>query len=155
MTLVCVFVFVFGWSSNAQSFPNDTFAITISLGTSTIHAGELPVITEITENKTNHLVYAGWGEGGPVVELINSQGEDISLHILGNERKDTDSYLRPTAERLKPGYYNRNQWRIRTEQGYLVPGIYRLRIHRLTFINGDVNSRAEVYSNPVTLTVNP
>jgi hypothetical protein len=81
MTLVCFCVFVSGWRSNAQSVSNDTFAITISLQAATIHIGELPAIKEITENKTNHLVYAGLGEGGPVVELINNKGEDISLHV--------------------------------------------------------------------------
>jgi len=156
MTLVCAFAFVSGGESNAQSVPNDTFTITITLQAPTIHIGELPAIKEITENKTSHLVYAGLGEGGPVVELINNKGEDISLHVLGNERKDTDSYLRPPLERLEPGYHNRGRlWHIRTEQGYLVPGIYKVRIHRLAFINGDIESRVEVYSNTVALTVVP
>jgi len=145
----------FGWIAIAQQTPSDTFTMTISLPAPTIHVGEIPVIDEITENKTNRLVYAGWGEGGPLVELINSKGEDVSLHVLGNERKDTDNYLRPPVERLQPGYHNRGLWHIRTEQGYLVPGVYKLRIHRLAIINGDIKSRVEVYSNTVTLTVVP
>ena len=155
MTLVCALAFVSAWRSNAQSVPNDTFTITISLVAPTIHVGEVPVVDEITDNKTSHLVYAGWGEGGPVVELINSKGEDVSLHILGNERKDTDNYLRPPAKRLEPGYHKQALWHIRAEQGYLTPGIYKVRIHRLAFINGEIESRVEVYSNTVTLTVVP
>jgi hypothetical protein len=120
-----------------------------------MHVGEVPIIDEITDNKTNHLVYAGWGDGGAIVELINSKGEDISAHVLGNERKDTDSYLRPAVERLEPGYHNRGMWHIRVEQGYLGPGAYKLRIHRLGFKDGYFKSRAEVYSNAVTLTVVP
>ena len=155
MTSICVFAFVSGWRSNAQSASTDTFTITITLLTPTTHVGEIPVIKEITENKTNHLVYAGLGEGGPVVELINNNGEDISSHVLGNERKDTDSYLRPSTESLEPGYHNRGLWHMRTEKGYLASGIYKLRIHRLAFINGDIKSRVEIYSNTVTLTVVP
>jgi len=153
--LFYAFAFISGWRNNAQSAPDDTFTITISLVKPTIHVGEVPVIDEITENKTSRLVYAGWGEGGSVVELINSRGEDISLHVIGNERKDTDNYLRPPAKRLEPGYHNRGLWHIRTEQGYLVPGVYKLRIHRLAFINGDIKSSVEIYSNTVTLTVVP
>lgn len=155
MTLVCALVFVSGWRSNAQSVPNDTFTITISLVAPTIHVGEVPAVDEITDNKTSHLVYAGWSEGGPVVELINSKGEDVSLHILGNERKETDNYLRPPAKRLEPGYHKKGLWHISAEQGYLAPGIYKVRIHRVAFINGDIESRVEVYSNAVTLTVVP
>jgi hypothetical protein len=155
MTLVCVSAFVSGWRSNAQSAPEDTFTISISLQAPTIHVGEVPVVEEITENNTNHFVYAGWGEGGPLVELINNKGEDISLHVLGNERKDTGIYLRPTTKRLEPGYHNRGPWHIRMEQGYLIPGVYKLRIHRLDFKNGDIRSSAEIYSNTVTLTVVP
>jgi hypothetical protein len=152
--LATIFLF-FGWFAIAQQTPADTFTVTISLSAPTIHVGEVPVIEEITENKTNHLVYAGWGEGGPLVELINEKGEDISLHVLGNERKDTDNYLRPPVKRLEPGYHNRGLWHIRTEQGSLAPGIYKLRIHRLAVINGDIKSRVEVYSNAVTLNVVP
>ena len=64
----------------AQQEPPTTFQVSITMPVPTIHVGEVPAIEEITENKTDHLVYAGWGEGGPVVELINSKGEDISLH---------------------------------------------------------------------------
>ena len=120
-----------------------------------IYVGEVPAIEEITENKTDHLVYAGWGEGGPVVELINSKGEDISLHVLGNERRDTDNYLRPPVKKLEPGYHIRGLWHIRAEQGYLAAGVYKLRIHRLDFKNGDIKAGAEVYSNTVTLNVVP
>jgi len=153
--LFCAFAFISGWRSNAQSSPNGIFTITITLQTPTVHVGESPTVREITENKTDHTVYAGLSEGGPIVELINSRGEDISLHVIGNERKDTDNYLRPPAKRLEPGYHNRGLWHIRTEQAYLVPGVYKLRIHRLAFINGDVKSSVEVYSNTVTLTVVP
>jgi hypothetical protein len=155
MILVCVAAFVSGWGCIAQSAPNDTFTITVSLPAPTTHVGEIPVIEEITENKTNHLVYAGWADGGPVVELINNKGEDISLHVVGNERKDTDIYLRPPEKKLELGYHNRGLWHLRTEQGYLGPRVYKLRIHRLDFKNGDIKSRAEVYSNTVTLTVVP
>jgi hypothetical protein len=155
MAVVCGFAIVSGWSSDAQSVPNDTFTITISLLAPTIHVGEVPVIEDITENKTNHLVYAGWADGGPVVELIDEKGEDISLHVLGNERNDNDIYLRPPIERLEPGYHNRGPWSIRTELGPMTPGIYKLRIHRLGFKNGDIKAGAEVYSNTLTLTVIP
>jgi hypothetical protein len=155
ITLACVFAFISGWKCVSQSVHNDTFTITISLHALTIPAGEIPVIEEITENKTNHLVYAGWGEGGPLVELINSKGEDISLHVLGNERNDSDNYLRPVAKRLEPGYHNRGLWPVHMEQGYLAPGVYKLRIHRLDIKDGDTKSRAEVYSNTVTFTVVP
>jgi len=125
------------------------------LETPTIHVGEVPVITETTENKANHLVYAGWAEGGPLIELVNNKGENISLHVLGNARKDTDIYLRPPEKKFEPGYHNRGPWRIRMEPGYLVPGEYKLRTHRLDFKNGDIKAGTEVYSNTVTLTVVP
>ena len=144
-----------GWMAAAQQEPPTTFQVSITMPVPTIHVGEVPAIEEITENKTDHLVYAGWGEGGPVVELINSKGEDISLHVLGNQRKDADNYLRPPAKRLEPGYRSRGLWHIRKEQGYLVAGVYKLRIHRLDFKNGDIKASAEVYSNTVTLNVVP
>jgi len=157
MTVVCILALVSGWGSNAQSGPDDTFTITISLPAPTIHAGGIPVIEAITENKTNHIAYAGWAEGSPLVELINDKGEDISSHILGNKREDTGIYLRPPVDKLEPGYHNRGLWHIRTDPGLLAPGVYKLRIHRLDFKfeNDHIKSSAVVYSNTVTLTVIP
>jgi hypothetical protein len=155
MTLVFVFAIVFTFKGNAQNTLDDTFTIKISLVKPTVHAGEVPVLEEITENKTNHVVYAGWAEGGRLVEIINEKGEDISLHILGNERKDTGIYLRPSAESLEPGYHQQSRLPVRTGQEVLAPGVYKLRIHRLDFKIGDAKSRTEIYSNSVTLTVVP
>jgi hypothetical protein len=155
-TLISALAIMSGWRSNAQSLPSGTFTITISLIATTIHAGEIPVVEEITDNKTTHPVYAGWCEGGPLLDLITDKGEDISLHIIGNKRtEDTDCMLRPPEMKLESGYHNRGLWHIRTEQGYLVPGVYKLRIHRLDFREGDIKSGTEVYSNTVTLTVVP
>jgi hypothetical protein len=73
---------LWGWAATAQT-ASGTFVIKISLSAPTIHVGEGPVITMITSNPTDHIVYAGQGGGGgPEVELLNDKGEDLGVHAV-------------------------------------------------------------------------
>ena len=110
-------------------------------------------MTLTIKNPTDHRVVAGAGSrGGEIVELINDKGVDIGLHVMGNGTKQSEPDLigGPTSQRLEPGYHSHGIWPLHPEPGYLTPGLYKLRVHRL-----DVKSGAEVYSNTVTLTVVP
>lgn len=141
-----------GWSATAQT-TSGTFVIKISLSAPTIHVGEGPVITMITSNPTDHIVYAGQGRGGgPEVELLNDKGEDIGVHAVGgvSKRPDSGFVLGINHDAMGPGTHTRAIWPLKPEPGYLVPGVYKLRIHRR-----DVKAGADVYSNTVTLTVVP
>jgi len=150
MVLVCALL---GWFAAAQPSTSGTFVIKISLSAPTIHAGEGPVITMITSNPTDHIVYAGQGRGGgPEVELLNDKGEDIGVHAVGGVSKHPDSgfVLGINHDAMGPGTHTRAIWPLKPEPGYLVPGVYKLRIHRC-----DVKAGADVYSNTITLTVVP
>jgi hypothetical protein len=140
-----------GWTAAAQQASAETFVITISLSSTTIHVGEGPVITMITSNPTDHIVYAGQGlEGGPAVELLNEKGEDIGVHAVGGMSKHPDSgfVLGINNDAMGPRTHTRAVWPLKPEPGYLAPGVYRLRVHRR-----DVKLGIEVYSNALTLTV--
>jgi hypothetical protein len=107
----------------------------------------------ITSNPTDHIVYAGQGrKGGPEVELLNSKGEDIGVHSMGGVSKHPESgfVLGINRDAMGPGTHTRDIWHLKPEPGYLLPGVYTLRVHRR-----DVGADTEVYSNAVTLTVIP
>jgi hypothetical protein len=143
----------FRWMVAAQQTHPETFVITISLSAPTIHVGEGPVITMITSNPTDHVVYAGQGRGGgPDVELMNDKGEDIGVHAMGGVRTNLDSeaVMGPFSEAIGPGRHTRDIWPLKPEPGYLVPGVYKLRIHRR-----DAKAGTDVYSNAVTFNVIP
>jgi hypothetical protein len=54
------------------------------------------------------------------------------------------------SDRLEPGDYQEGIWHLHPEPGYLMPGVYKLRVHRR-----DITDGLEVYSNTVTLNVVP
>src|SRR6266568_2293136 len=138
---------LFGWTVPAQPSTPGTFVITISLSAPTIHVGEGPVITMITSNPTDHIVFAGQGRGGgPEVELLNDKGEDLGVHAVGGVSKHPDSgfVLGINRDAMGPGTHMRALWPLKPEPGYLVPGVYKLRIHRR-----DVKTGTDVYSNAV------
>jgi hypothetical protein len=156
LTLATVFsaiAMMHGLAGNAQSTPSDTFVMTISLANTKIHIGEVPVMTLVIRNPTDHRVVAGAGRrGGAIVELISDKGIDIGLHVMGNGTKQPDSDFigGPTSQTIAPGARTRDVWPLHPEPGYLTYGVYKLRVHRL-----DVKSGTQVYSNTVTLTVVP
>jgi len=156
LTLAAVFSAISmmpGLAGNAQSVPSDTFVMTISLSSPTIHIGEVPVMTLITKNPTDHKVVAGAGRrGAATVGLISDKNVDIGLHVMGNGTKQPapDSIGGPISQTIAPGAHTRDVWPLHPEPGYLTSGVYKLRVHRL-----DVKSGTQVYSNTRTLTVVP
>ncbi|MEO6804578.1 MAG: hypothetical protein ABI286_12265 [Edaphobacter sp.] len=128
-----------------------TFGITVSLPESTMHVGEDLLVRVITSNPTDHIVFAGAGYGGGViVELLNEKGEDLGLHAMGGKSEPPVATLHSNKLAIRPHNNNDFTWRFKPEPGYLVPGIYKLRVHKR-----DMKSHADVYSNTVTLTVIP
>lgn len=154
--LATALVLVVGRISNAQVESSETFTMTISLSSPTVHVGEVPVMQLIIRNPTNRSIVAGKGDhGGEIVELVNDRGVDIGLHVMGNGTKRPASHEShfdggAKSENLEPGYYGRGIWPLHPEPGYLTPGVYKLRVHR-----NDITDGSEVYSNTVTLTVIP
>jgi hypothetical protein len=112
-----------------------TFELRASLPKPTIHIGEDLVVEVITSNPTDHIIYAGVGPAGGVdMELLNNKGEDIGQHAMGNaagvEGRDSGVVLYSHTLSLRPGTNQDSTWRFKPEPGYLVPGVYRLRVHR-------------------------
>ncbi|MGA3132017.1 MAG: hypothetical protein ABSD59_14515 [Terracidiphilus sp.] len=131
----------------------ETFQMQISLPAPTIHVGDDLVIKLVTFNSTGNIVYAGEGCGhGIAVELLDSKGEDIGLHAMGGAGNCTDSdvVLGPNKEAIGPGVRIPFTLQFKPEPGYVIAGVYNLRVHRR-----DVGSGVEVYSKSVRLTVIP
>jgi hypothetical protein len=132
---------------------NKTFVITVSLPSATVHADDLLVIEETVSNPTDHVVFLGDGPGvGSTVELLNEKGTDIGRHAMGASPKPNDDapVIHGNRVAIGPGTSSKAVWRYKPEPGYLVPGIYKLRTHIR-----DMASKAEIYSNVVTLSVLP
>jgi hypothetical protein len=128
-------------SIRSQGTNPKTFVMTISLPSPSMHVGDKLVFKLVTTNPTDSVIYAGQGSrGGPGIELINEKGEDIGVHAEGGISKQP-----PQA-----GGSWTLMWQDKPEPGYLVPGVYKLRVHRR-----DVGSGTVVYSNFVMLTVVP
>jgi hypothetical protein len=129
-----------------------TFVLTASLPAPTMRMGDDLVVVVITSNPTDHTVYAGEGLGGGLaVELLNEKGDDIGLYAMGipgGKIQEPGGILTSSKEALRPGSKQHFTWRFKPEPGYLVPGVYKLRVHQR-----DVTSKADVYSNTVVLTV--
>jgi hypothetical protein len=143
-------LFVLGLPTVAQQKPA-TFEMTASLPKPTIHVGEDLVVQVITSNPTDGNVLAGSGYGGGVsVDLLNNKGEDIGMHAMGGMGVEPVVTLHTNKLVLRPHSKDDFTWRFKPEPGFLVPGIYKLRVHRR-----DGKSGTEVYSNTVELTVIP
>jgi hypothetical protein len=153
MTTVAILIL---WSGEVMAQQKAaTFELTASLPKSTIHLGEDLVVEVITSNPTDHIVYAVNGGAGSVdMELLNDKGEDIGQHAMGNaagvKGRDSGVVLYSRTLSLRPGTKQDLTWRFKPEPGYLVPGVYRLRVHRR-----DARSQVELYSNTIDLTVVP
>jgi hypothetical protein len=156
MTTVAILIL---WSGEVMAQQKDaTFELTASLPKSTIHLGEDLVVEVITSNPTDHIVYAVYavngGAGSVDMELLNDKGEDSGQHAMGNAAgvkvRDSGVILYSRTPSLRPGTKQDLTWRFKPEPGYLVPGVYRLRIHRR-----DARSQVELYSNTIDLTVVP
>jgi len=137
---------------NAIAQNATTFEITVSLPSPTMHVGEDLVFETITSNRTDHVVWAGEGYGAGIsVELLNEKGEDIGKHAMGGAEDEPVVVIHSSNKvSLRPGSSQKFTVRYKPEPGYLVPGVYKLRLYRR-----DMSSRAEVYSNTVVLTVVP
>jgi len=139
---------------SAQAENPATFVLTVSPPEPTMRVGDDLVVDVITTNPTDHVIYAG--EGGRVglaVELLNEKSEDIGLHAMGipgGKIQDTGGTFAPIKIALRPGSKDQHTWRFKPEPGYVVPGVYKLRVYQR-----DMTSKAEVYSNSVVLTVIP
>jgi hypothetical protein len=133
------------------SQPAPVIVLTVSLPASTMHVGEDLVIRVITSNATDQIAYAGEGYGvGVAVELLNASGEDIGWHAMGGKGVEPTVVLHSNKLAIRPHSKDDFTWRFKPEPGYIVPGVYKLRMHRL-----DMKSKVDVYSNTVTLTVIP
>ena len=145
-------VFIYGLPSPASDSPS-TFVIAVSLPKPEIHAGDDLVILEVTSNPTDHTVYIGNGPNvGYVLELLNDKGEDIGLHAMGSPSKNIDNGIILSSDRLSlaPGTNTKFRWKFKPEPGYLLPGVYKLSMHAR-----DMQSKREVYSGTIVLTVLP
>jgi hypothetical protein len=130
-----------------------SFEMTISLPSQQMHVGEQVVVDTVTSNPTDHEVYAGEGRrGGIALELFDASGMDIGRHVMGNYKEDQEEspVILSSRQRLRPGYRGEVTFRWKPDAGYLVPGVYKLRVYRRD-LGADIN----VYSNTVTLTVLP
>lgn len=140
-------------TSAAQEKP-ETFVLTVSLPNPTMHVGDDLVLDVLTANPTDHVVYAGQGgRVGLAVELLNEQGVDIGLHAMGipgGKIQESGAYFTTYRRALKPSSKDRFTWRFKPEPGYLVPGVYKLRVYQR-----ELKSNTDVYSNRVVLTVSP
>jgi len=130
--------------------------LTASLPKPTMHEGDDLLVDVITSNPTDHIVYAGSGYGaGVAIELLNDKGKNVGPHAMGrsssdNAEEEPVAVLHNSRVGLRPNSKQEFTWHFRPEVGYLVPGIYKLRAHRL-----DIKSHTQVYSNTVVLTVIP
>ncbi|WP_353070123.1 hypothetical protein RBB75_07975 [Tunturibacter empetritectus] len=141
---------ILGSPTVAQQKPS-TFEMTVSLPEPTMHVGEDLIVKVITSNSTDDTVSAGSGYGvGVEVELMNNKGEDIGIHAMGGKGVEPVVTLHTNKLILKPHSKDDFTWRFKPEPGFLMPGVYRLRVHRR-----DLKSRMDVYSNTVVLTVVP
>jgi hypothetical protein len=127
-----------------------SFEMTISLPSPQMHVGEQVVVDTVTSNSTDREVYAGQGQGGIALELLNANGVDIGRHAMGNYRENQaeSPVISSGRQALRPGYRREITFRWKPDPGYLVPGVYKLRVYRR-----DVGAGITVYSNTVALTV--
>jgi hypothetical protein len=133
----------------------ETFVLTVSLPATTIHEGDLIVMDVTTTNPTDHVVVAAEGRrGGLGIELMNEKGDDIGLAAMGisesGNHDEPAGVLTSSKMILRPGSKDHFIWHFKPKTGYVVPGVYKLRVHQR-----DVTSRVIVYSNTVVLTVIP
>jgi len=151
-----IFVATVLWSVctvSAQQAPSATFVITISLPKSSIHAGDELAISVITSNPTDHVVKAGDGpNGGLDLEALSEKGKDIGPYVTGSVSRKWDSLSNfgPITQVIKPSHKRSLVWPLKPNPKDLIPGTYILRVH-----NRDTATGAEVYSNALTLTVQP
>jgi hypothetical protein len=131
-----------------------TFTLAVSVSAPTIHAGDDLVLDVITSNTTDHVVFAAQGgQGGLALELLNEKGEDIGLLAMGipeGKIQEPAGVLASSKQVLRPGSKEHFRWRFKPVAKYVVPGVYKLRLHQR-----DLASKVDVYSNTVVLTVIP
>lgn len=85
------------------------------------------------------------------MELLNEKNVDIGLlamGIPGGKIQEPAGILTSSKEVLRPGSNEHFTWRLKPADGYVVPGVYRLRVHQR-----DMTAKSDVYSNRVVLTV--
>ena len=139
--------------SPATQTSTPTFEMKISSPTLILHVGEPPIIKLITSNPTDHVVYAGSdARTGIRIELLNEKGEDVGMHAMGKMDKDAERefVLHSNYVKIRPGLHETLTWSLNPEPGHLVPGTYKLRVHRR-----DTQLGIDFYSNVVMLTIVP
>ena len=144
--LAAAFLVLGNWPLLAAEAPT-TFVLMVSVPVPHIHVGEELVLKEVLSNPTDHIVVA---KVGVAVELLDEKGNDVGIHAIGGKRDEPSIDFGPTKQPLRPGSSDEFTWRFKPEPGYLLPGVYKLRIH-----DRDMQSKAEIYSNTVQLTVVP
>jgi hypothetical protein len=152
ITLICAFALSLQTGPAPQSEKPKSFEMTISMPSQQTHVGEQVVVNIVTSNSTEREVYAGQGRGGIALELLDANGVDIGRHVMGNYRENQaeSPVISSGRQALRPGYKREITFRWKPDPGYLVPGIYKLRVYRR-----DVGAGITVYSNTMTLTVLP
>jgi hypothetical protein len=139
----------------AATEDSKTMLLTASLPNSVMHVGDDLVVEVITSNPTDHEIYAAeGGRGGLAVELLNESGGDIGLHAMGipggRMHAEPGGAFINSKRALRPGSKDHFTWHFKPTPGYVVPGVYKLRVHQR-----DITSKVDVYSNTVILTVIP
>jgi hypothetical protein len=141
------------WTLTSSAAENPTtFTLAVSLHSSIVHVGDDLVLEVITFNTTDHKVFAAQGGlGGLALELLNEKSIDIGLlamGIPGGKIQEPAGVLASSKEVLRPGSKEHFTWRFKPAAGYVLPGVYKLRVHQR-----DLTSKTDVYSNMVVLTV--
>jgi hypothetical protein len=143
--LIAVVPFM-GPSAAAQQNTPSTLQIVISLPISTIHVNEDPLIRITISNPTDHIV---WASDVISVEIVNDKGDDVAPRAMGGDKHpDSGFVLSAKRQGIRPNSKSSFNWPAGLEPASLVPGIYKVRVHKR-----DETSKTEVYSNTVTLTV--
>ena len=138
----------------AQGTQSPSFKIEISVPNSVIHLNENVAITITETNLTGHPVRVGDGaNGGIEIELLDNTGKDLGPFISGSAFYDPGAHPGHSIPSVRTLRTKGNQkfvlYRVFSSK-YLVPGVYRLRIH-----NRELSSGNEIYSNSIALTIVP